>query len=62
MFDFSFYELQKLQKGSFNMKKWIFIFFIALAIVGCGALVSVGDHNTNSYTHNKNLNYKKDEK
>lgn len=41
------------------MKKWIFIFFIALAIVGCGALVSVGDHNTNSYTQNLN---KKDEK
>lgn len=43
------------------MKKYIFMFLIATAIVGCGALVSVGDHNTNSYTHNKNLN-KKDEK
>lgn len=43
-------------------KKYIFSFLVALAIVGCSALVSVGDHNTNSYTDNKNLNYKKDEK
>lgn len=43
-------------------KKYIISFLVALAIVGCSALVSVGDHNTNSYTDNKNLNYKKDEK
>ncbi|WP_268233914.1 hypothetical protein [Campylobacter portucalensis] len=35
------------------MKKWIFIFFIALAITRCKALISVGDHNTNSYTDKK---------
>ena len=43
-------------------KKYVFSFLVALTIVGCSALVSVGDHNTNSYTDNKNLNYKKDEK
>lgn len=43
-------------------KKYVFSFLVALTIVGCSALVSVGDYNTNSYTDNKNLNYKKDEK
>ena len=41
------------------MKKLIFIVFIALTLIGCGALISVGDNNTNSQT---NEFYKKDEK
>lgn len=41
------------------MKKWTFIVFIALTLIGCGALISVGDNNTNSQT---NEFYKKDKR
>jgi hypothetical protein len=57
--NYKFYKKESYEKKN---KKYIISFLVALAIVGCSALVSVGDHNTNSYTDNKNLNYKKDEK
>ena len=39
------------------MKKLFFVIFVALNLVGCSALISVGDNNTNTSKYNKDLKW-----